>query len=178
MMAIPAISSLLPPISSLGSISKSLGISSVDEVASTSGVSSPGKMMQSILQSLSQLPSKNPTAANQTSDESVNNFIQSLVDAIQAQQNSSQPTANNYASKAFSNQNQFEQGLQSLIDQVSLQKNNPSQEMIDQLGQNADQLFASIGAQTVNQALGQFLGSLQQSFAGSSPVGNILSVKA
>ena len=50
--------------------------------------------------------------------------------------------------------------------------------MIDQLGQNADQLFASIGAQTGNQALGQFLGSLQQSLAGSSPVGNILSVKA
>ena len=176
---IPAISTLLSPLSSIGGISKSVGIGAIDEInTAKSSVSIPAKMMQSILQSLEKLPSKSPQIASQSSNEPVNNFIQLLVEAIQSQQSTNPPTPANPAAKAFNQQNQFEQGLQSLIDQLTQQGNLPSRRVVEELGQSADQLFSSVGAPTGQQALGQFLNSLQQSFAGSSPIGNILSTQA
>jgi hypothetical protein len=176
---IPAISSLLSPASTISGISKALGVNPLEEISSSSSsVSSPDKMMSSILQSLSQLPSKSPEVASNTSNASVNNFVQSLVDAIATQQNAGESSPQTPAIKAFNNQNSFESGLQSLLDQLNENKKQSAQPAMEQLSQQADQLFASIGAQTGPQALGQFLGNLQQSFAGTNPVGSIVSIKA
>jgi hypothetical protein len=177
-MTIPALTALFNPVASLKSVSSVLrSIDSADNESPQATDSAPNssKMMESILQSLSKI-SSNPPPQSQNDGQTIPNFIQSLVSALQSQQDNASPAL----PKAFQGNGKLEQGLQSLIDQIGQQgKQAPlTTKGLYQLEQNANQLFAAIGAPAGDQSLTQFLNNFKQSMAGNGPIGNILSTKA
>ena len=177
-MTIPALTALFNPVASLKSVSSVLrAVDSADNASPDSTDSAPNssKMMESILQSLSKI-GNNPPLQSQNDGQTIPNFIQSLVSALQSQQGDSLSSL----PKSFQGSGKLEQGLQSLIDQIGQQdKQTPSTTKgLYQLEQNANQLFTALGAPTGDQSLTQFLNNFKQSMAGNGPIGNILSTKA
>lgn len=176
---IPAIASLLNPVSSIKGVSTVLNsIGSADaNIPEADSTSNPSKMMQSILQSLSTLPNTPATKPAKDSGDSMPSFIDSLLSAIQSQDN--QPKSSSGASKnTFIGSDPLERGLQNLIDQVGKSSSATSSTDLKQLEQSANQLFGAMGIPGGEQSLNQFLNSFKQSMSGNSPVGNILSTKA
>jgi hypothetical protein len=177
-MTIPAITALFNPVASLKSVSSVLrSIDSADNTSPQTADSTPNssKMMESVLQSLSKIGS-NPPPQSQNDGQTIPNFIQSLVSALQSQQGDSLSSL----PKSFQGNGKLEQSLQSLIDQIGRpEKQAPSSvKDLQLLEQNANQLFAALGAPAGDQSLTQFLNNFKQSMAGNGPIGNILSTKA
>jgi hypothetical protein len=178
---IPAIASLFNPVSSIKGVSTVLN--SIDS-ADTSGqeaesTSNPSKMMQSILQSLSSLPNSPTTKPAKDSGDSMPSFIESLLNAMQSQDNPSKlPNSSSASKNTFIGSDPLERGLQSLIDQVGKSSSTSSSTDLKQLEQSANQLFGAMGIPVGDQSLNQFLNTFKQSMSGNSPVGNILSTKA
>ena len=179
---IPAITGLFSPVASVKGIGTLLNtISSSKDEVNTDSASNPSKMMQSVLQSLSQLPSNSAKSATQVEGEPIQSFIQSLIGALQSQQSNTQDKAlpnSPVSAKAFQGGSPLEQGLQSLIEQIQQSATKPPSKDFQILEANANQLFSAIGASTGNESLNQFLNTFKQSIAGNSSVGNILSTKA
>jgi len=178
---IPAIASLLNPVSSIKGLSTVLNsIGSADTTGQeTESTSNPSKMMQSILQSLSTLPNTPSSKSTKDSGDSMPSFIESLLNAIQSQDSQPKSPSNSSATKnTFIGSDPLERGLQNLIDQVGKSSSTTSSTDLKQLEQSANQLFGVMGIPVGDQSLNQFLNTFKQSMSGNSPVGNILSTKA
>jgi len=178
---IPAIASLLNPVSSIKGVSTVLNsIGSADATGQeTESTSNPSKMMQSILQSLSTLPNNPTPKLSKDSGDSMPSFIESLVNAIQSQDNQSKlPTSASATKNTFIGSDPLERGLQNLIDQVGKSNSATSSTDFKQLEQSANQLFGTMGIPVGDQSLNQFLNTFKQSISSYSPIGNILSTKA
>jgi hypothetical protein len=181
-MMIPAITSLFSPVASVKGIGTLLNtISPSKNEVITDSASNPSKMMQSVLQSLSQLPSNSAKLPTQIESEPIQSFIQSLIGALQSQQSNTLDKVmpnSQLSAKDFQGGSQLEQGLQSLIEQIKQSDTKPLSKDFQILEANANQLFSAIGASTGNESLNQFLNTFKQSISGNSSIGNILSTKA
>lgn len=178
-MAIPAIASFLSPVASIKGLASVIRAVSNTESEVATPPANPNKLMESLLQSLSQLPTS-PSAPNtQNTSEPMQNFVQSLMNALESQNTPAKLTfsLNPSVSQAFLGNNPLAQGLESLIEQINPSKTAGSQ-ALKELEQNANQLFNALGVASGGGTLNQFLDKFKQSLATNGSVGNILSTKA
>ncbi len=186
-MIISALATGINPISQLSAVSSVLGLysSSGDSGAGNSG--SPvvsGKMMQSIMNSLSSMSSKSNISGNVSSTnsgDSMHSFVEALLSALQSQQgDGSAPVSPTRSHRHQGGMSNMEAGLQNLLNEIGNSDSAQSQTppSLKSLEQNANTLFSSLGIPTGDQSLTQLINNVKQSLAGSGSVGNLLSTAA
>jgi len=186
-MIISALATGINPISQLSAVSSILGLSSSSSDLNTKSSGSPaisGKMMQSIMNSLSSMPSKSNNSnmvSNTNTEDSVHSFVEALLSALQSQQaDGSAPVVPTRSHRHQGGMSNMEVGLQNLLNEISSSDSTQSQTppSLKSLEQNANTLFSSMGIPTGDQSLTQLINNVKQYLAGSDSVGNLLSTTA
>jgi hypothetical protein len=186
-MNIAALATNINPISQLSNISSIAKLPSSDQGGGSSPPPISGKMMQSIMKSLSSMSSKpsSTSGSNANIGESIHSFVDALLNAMQSQQGGTESSSAAPVLPSNSRHHQggvsgIEAGLQNLLDAIGSNDSGQTQASpsLKNLEQNANNVFSSLGIPTGDQSLTQLINNVKQSLTGTSPVGNLLSTAA